>query len=167
MRTLNMVFGVVAVIFFSSVSYAKDVVVATDNLLVMRSDDADACPELVAGNSSAIDSRMLPNGDSEEYAIPAGHLFVVTDVIFRRRGGNEDTRVRLGTPCDPPTVGCMKIFVDSFLPAGEDSREISLRHGFAIQPGIPICASGFTNGNFASASVFGYLIKDKYWNQDW
>jgi len=111
-----------------------------------------------------IDSRLTPKGNRTTFSIPAGYVFVITNVDFHltSSGASRNIKMRLGVPCGS---GCMKPIFDAFVltdASGIGGANVSIGNGIAIRPGVEMCVAdvNFSSVN-AFATVHGYLAKDE------
>lgn len=137
--------------------------VKLSELISLRSTDDDVCPAETFSGARLINDLVLPDASSQPFAIPKGLVLVVTDVTFRVSPftglPSNETRVRLGTPCDVPGPSCMKSWLDAIVPGGTGELRISLQRGFAIAGNAPICVASLDGGSFTFAELYGYLAQ--------
>jgi hypothetical protein len=107
-------------------------------------------------------TRLLPNGQTEEFAIPPGKTLVITDVEWNWRNQNEpfvnqNQLFRLGLGANNANdVAKSVAMTDSNSFAG---ATVALTSGFTVARGTPVCGF-FAFGGFGflgSATLGGYL----------
>lgn len=123
---------------------------------------ATACNGGFAG-ARAIDTRILPDGTTSSFTIPAGQVLVVTSIQASvQTRSSVNATVRVGPACGP---GCMMPFADLMVltdSVGRGGTHLELPTGFVVKPGVQLCVADVNfGGPNAFATVRGYLAKDE------
>jgi hypothetical protein len=133
-------------------------------LLSIRDSDGSECPGGFPG-AREVNDVSKPDGTVafNAYAVPAGQVFVITDLYFKlRSAADRGIEMRLGVPCG---AGCMVPLVDVVAVTdsnGLGAAQVSLRHGIVVQPGVTLCVADVNQGSpNASVQIHGYLAKDR------
>jgi hypothetical protein len=133
-------------------------------LLSVRDGDASQCPGGPAG-AREINDVSKPDGTIalNAYVVPAGQVFVITDVYFRLLSKPDSSiLVRFGVPCGS---SCMVPLVDAVVvtdSVGTGATQVSLGHGIVVRPGVTLCVADVNHSSPNSdAQVHGYLANDR------
>ena len=110
--------------------------------------------------------RTLPNGDATSFSIPAGKVFVVTDINWHMASGNPGTVVRLllsvENVANPSLIRKVYNAVVTLNAGGAAGVNESLGSGFVVTPAARISADlTAPTGALEGLLLRGYLAPDE------
>ena len=159
---LILVSAAVLAVLVSSAAVAELTPSKPSDLVTAYQDTGPACPGGGLPGARLIESRLLADGTTIPFAIPAGHVFVITGVeVLLISAPDTSSMVHVGIPCGD---GCMVymfnlgVNVTSF---GRGTSTLQLTNGVAVKPGVTLCSTGAAREVNAFATLRGYFAKDK------